>query len=303
MQAHSADRCRDNNLYAKLLKAYASCLQVQRLVCVGVFTVLDQILSWMLIILQVAFGFILILVPAKQEDLKRHMRWRYALGGLLIAFGVFTWIQQSRALKASIADREKAITETSERVSIKVAADTSASVTKTVTELYSQMIAQQKSQISDLQAQVKAQGSDVKAIKGSDFISGKNPIKVEVTNGLPSAPTSAQVENMRMSWDVETSIHNDAPYAKKVTIQVDAPVNPIKFAIVCDAPIKYGDVKIADEGGVYYGGNEIYKNDAHIYVINMTGQGAALLRPDAPLVVHLYSDHPFNIVRGERGPR
>ena len=94
---------------------------------------LDLVLSWMVIVVPVVFGVILIFVPARKEDEKTHMRWRYILGVALIIFGALSWWQQSRATAASSKDREDAIAKTSE----KVAAETSKQVTQTVSELYS----------------------------------------------------------------------------------------------------------------------------------------------------------------------
>jgi hypothetical protein len=160
----------------------------------------DQILSWMLIVLPVAFGFILILVPGKAEDEQKHMRWRYILGGCLIAFGVLTWVQQSRAIKVAAKDRENAITETSG----KVASATSASVTKAVGEQYQTMITDLTNQIQALKQQLAAQAKDVGIIKGSDIVTGKKPIQVEVTNG--SAPLAGNPKEKQRREEIRTQL-------------------------------------------------------------------------------------------------
>jgi hypothetical protein len=256
---------------------------------------LDQLLGWAVIWLPIALSVAFIFVPARSEDARQHMRWRYWLAAVAVILGALSWWQQSRAIRVSNTDRENAIKETSKQVS--------ADVTKAVTSQYAQMIGDQKAQISQLQNQLAAQSKDVSTIKGSNIVTGKNPIKVEVTNE-PSVPTGPmQVENIRLFWEQESSTHADAPYAKKVTIQADTPINPIKLAIICDTALKYGEGGADGKGIMFFGGNEIYKDDAKIFIVNMTTQGQAALRPDAPLVFHLYSDKPINIVKFERGPR
>lgn len=258
---------------------------------------LDRVLGLAIIWLPIALTVAFIFVPARSEDAKQHMKWRYWLVAFAVMLGALSWWQQSRALRASANDREDAIQQTSQ----KVAAATSASVTRTVTDLYSSMISDQKAQIAKLQSQLAAQGKDVSVIKGSNIVTGKSPIKVEVTNGIPNT-TSAQIENVRLSWETEPSTHNDAPFAKKVTIQADAPVNPVRLAIFCDVPIKYAEGGLTGPA-MYYGGNEISQKDQTVFIVNMSSQGTALLRPDSPLVFHLYSDKPINILRGELGSR
>ncbi len=256
----------------------------------------DQILAFVVVIAPTIFALGIEVIDKRTRE---TTKWRVGIIVFGVALSGLTLWQQTSERRASAKERETAIKETSQQV----AAETSKQVTKAVTEQYSQMVADQKKQISELQSELVAQRKDVATIKSSNIVTGKGPIPVKVMNEPPPAAAVAQVENLRMSWEPETSTHNDAPYAKKITIQADAPVNPIKLAIVCDVPIKYGEVRMVDPATMFFGGNEIYEKDAHIYIINMTTQGTALLRPDAPLVVHLYSDRPLNIVRGERGPR
>ena len=79
-------------------------------------------------------------------------------------------------MRTANKDREAAIAETSAKVS--------ADVTKSVTQQYSQMIADQKQEIADLRKQLSTQGNDVAVIRKSNIVTGKAPVKVEVTNPL-----------------------------------------------------------------------------------------------------------------------
>jgi len=252
-------------------------------------------LTWFVVIAPTLFAIGIELV---KKELREDKRWR--VGILIFGFtlSVLTALQIMRADKAAKKDRDDAIDQTSK----KVAASVSDSVTASVTQQYQKVVADQKKQISDLQEQLAKQGRAVSVIKSSNIVTGKKPIKVEVTNQLSSSSGAMQVENIRVSWQPDTSTHSDAAYAKKLIIQADAPVDPVKLAIFCDTTLKYGEVKVAGPY-TWYGGTEIYKNDSHVYVLNMSAQGTAVLRPDAPLIVYLYSDQPFNILRTERGSR
>jgi uncharacterized oligopeptide transporter (OPT) family protein len=88
--------------------------------------VFDKILEWLVVVVPVALGLILILVPTKREDPKRHMLWRFVLGACLIVYGGLTSWQQSRAKWTANKERESAIEETS--------ANVSANVNETVTQ-------------------------------------------------------------------------------------------------------------------------------------------------------------------------
>jgi hypothetical protein len=198
----------------------------------------DQILSWLISVIPVALGLVVMLVPAKSEDQKRHMMWRYILGLSLIAYGGLSWWQQFRLAKASVADREKAIKDTSQQV----AAATSASVTQTVTNLYSQMISDLNSRIAQLQSQLAAQGKDVSAIKGSNIVSGKRPIKVLVTN--PSETPGPSVPNL--SWSQDQAEPVDGKPTIVVRFRVDGSLTLPGFAAFCDRPCK----RISGQAGV-----------------------------------------------------
>lgn len=109
----------------------------------------DAILSWTVIFVPVVLGVIVIAVPARHEDEKSHMRWRYALGVCLIVYGGLAWWQQSRDRSASTKERLRAVQET--------ATETSKQVTAVVTEQFKQTVADQQKQISILQSKLDAE--------------------------------------------------------------------------------------------------------------------------------------------------
>jgi hypothetical protein len=107
---------------------------------------LDQLLSWLVLVIPVALGAVVIMVPAKHDDAKSHMRWRWFLGVSLILYGLLVWWQQSRAALVATTDRDKVVADTSAKVST--------AVTNAVTEQYKGMIAEQDGQISQLRNQL-----------------------------------------------------------------------------------------------------------------------------------------------------
>lgn len=110
---------------------------------------LDQIFSWLVLVIPVFLGLVVILVPAKHEDEKGHMRWRHILGALLILYGGLAWVEQSRTSSVSSKDRQEAIEDT--------AAKTSAKVSKTVGDQYQQMVSDLTMQIQSLREQLADQ--------------------------------------------------------------------------------------------------------------------------------------------------
>jgi hypothetical protein len=201
---------------------------------------LDRILTFGVVIGPTLFA---LGVEAMSESIRKHRFWRYGVMAFGLILSGLTWWQISRQEANASIVLEKAVE--------RVASETSERVTKVVGEQFQGVVTNLTDQIGKLKGQLAEQGKKVDVISTSNIVTGKKPIPVQVMNVPPLAAATAQVENMRMSWEPETSAHNDAPYAKKLTIQADAPVNPIKLAIVCDVPIKYGEIKLADPSAMY----------------------------------------------------
>lgn len=193
----------------------------------------DQLLTFAVVILPTIFAICLEVIDRR---IREHPRWRWGV----IAFGVclsgLTWLQISRE---SVA-RENAIRETSQQV----AAETSKQVTKAVTEQYSQMIADQKKQISDLQTQLAAQGKDVSAIKSSNLVTGKKPLKVEVINPPPKNPAPPTTP-INVSWTQNSSDPMNGKATVKVSLRVDNFVSIPAFLATCDRPCETNNATVA----------------------------------------------------------
>ena len=187
---------------------------------------LDKILGLAVIWLPLALSVAFIFVPARSEDERRHMKWRLWLVVFAFCFGLLAWWQQTRAIRAASKDRESAIKETSTRVS--------ADVTRAVTSQYAGMIAEQQKKIDALQAQLTVQGKDVATIKGSNIVTGKKPIRVEVTN-----PTNADASGLpSLNWTQDEAPPENGHARKTVHFKTDGALNLAAFIAVCDRPCK-----------------------------------------------------------------
>lgn len=66
---------------------------------------LGQVLNWLVVFVPVALGLIVILVPSKHEDPRRHRRWRRILGISLIVYGGVVWWQGAHNMNEQAAIR------------------------------------------------------------------------------------------------------------------------------------------------------------------------------------------------------
>lgn len=193
---------------------------------------IDQLLMFAVVILPTLFAICLEVIDRR---IRERPRWRWGVIAFGVCLSALTWLQISRDIVA----RENAIRYTSQQV----AAETSKQVTKAVTEQYSQMIADQKRQISDLQTQLAAQGKDVSAIKSSNIVTGKKPLKVEVINSQPKnqppLPTPVNV-----SWTQNASDPINGKAALKVSLRVDNFVGIPAFLATCDRPCETSNATV-----------------------------------------------------------
>lgn len=127
---------------------------------------LDSFLNWFSIAIPflVSVGAVLITLKLPHE---RHYK-KYVAGSAVIGlfFSGMIWWQQIRAAEHASEDRGKAIDETVAKIS----------------KENESKFAEQNQKIDALQAALDKTGKDVNTIGQSPFISGKNPVKVEVTN-------------------------------------------------------------------------------------------------------------------------
>jgi hypothetical protein len=118
-----------------------------------VCAVLDHLLSWVGILAPFAFSVVPIFIPAKTEDKRLYMKWRYVLVAFGILCSVLAGWQQERVVKAAATDRESAITETSERV----ATNTAAKVADTLNKQYGSFISDLYKEMGRMRGQMQMQ--------------------------------------------------------------------------------------------------------------------------------------------------
>jgi hypothetical protein len=154
-----------------------------------------------------------------------------------------------------------------------------------------------------LKSQLSEQGKKVDVISSSNIVTGKNPVKVELTNPNPktNGTLAYPEEKVSLSWQEELRIHDDAPYAIKIILTSNESVDPVRLAVVCDHELKYSEFGFTPQP--FAGNVEIYDKDKKMFVVIANAvEKVAMLRPDAPMVFHLSSDKPFKILRMERIP-
>jgi hypothetical protein len=248
---------------------------------------LDSILSWVVLLVPVVLGVIVIAVPARHEDEKGHMRWRYALGVCLILYGAITWWQQSRDRTTAAKERQKAVQET--------AAETSKQVTATVSDLYSHMISEQKTQIANLESELKAQSRNLDAIKGSDIVTGKKPVRVELTNpGLSPTPPAPVLSGIRIASQKQVPSDDPSlPFALEVVVQTDVDIVPVKLAVLCDGPIGKGNAGFEGGGAYTMVTQGLADGNDHIFVTKWETPAWTAQRP---IIVRLSSRSAIRVI-------
>jgi hypothetical protein len=133
----------------------------------------DRLLAWLVILLPTLFALSIELVS---KEIKEHPYWRFGVAIFGIGLSGLTWFQISRADKLATAERQAVTAEVSENVR------------KTVTEQYERTVTEQRLENDELKKALAAQGKDVSVIKSSNIVTGKKPVKVEITN--PPSPGS-----------------------------------------------------------------------------------------------------------------
>jgi len=268
---------------------------------VEVCAVLDLFLNWFVVAIPflVTVGATVLALKLPHE---RHY-WKFVAGAVVIglAFSGLAYWQQIRATRQAIGDRDTAIMETSKRV----AEETTKNVTKALGEQYKGIINSLTAQVGELKGQIAAQGRDVGIIKGSNIVTGKTPVKVEVINPTTVSGTQAplEVEHVQLLKSAESSKYTDAPFANKLVLQSNVPINPARFAIHFSNAIEHVDWNPAQGHLLFIGGVRIYEKDPKVLIVNIEANGDAAVRPESPLVIHVSSANPISVEKFERGPQ
>jgi hypothetical protein len=238
---------------------------------------MDSFLAWFVVLAPTLFAFGIELVS---EQIRKSRKWRVGVIVFGLSLSGTTYWQQSRERSASAKDRQKAIQETS--------AETSKLVTASVSDLYSHKISEQNMQIADLQAELKAQSRNIDTIKGSDIISGKKPVKVEVTNpSIVQSPPVPMLSGIRIASQKQIpSDDSNLPFGLEVVIQTDTDIVPVKLAVLCDGPIGKGDAALEGGGAYTMIIHGLAEGNDRIFI---TKWETPAWTPQRPILVRLFS--------------
>ena len=195
---------------------------------------LDSVLAWLVLVIPVGLGLVVMLVPEKHEDRKGYTRWRYILGASLILYGGLCWWQQSRSTKSAFKDRQEAIQQTSTQVT--------GAVTKAVSDQYQAVVKNLTNQIGVLKGQLASQSKDLSLIKGSNIVTGRKPVKVEVTNPPIRQPAPSPVN---ISWEQKSADKINGKAATLIVLRVSNFVGIPAFLATCDRACETSGASVA----------------------------------------------------------
>jgi len=233
---------------------------------------IDSILAWFVVIAPTLFA---LGIEVISEEIRKSGRWRVGVLCFGLLLSGLTWWQQSRERKTSAREREEAIQET--------AMETSKRVTSAVTEQFKQTIADQVSQITDLKRQLEVQGKDVSIIKGSNFVTGKNPVKVEVTNPANHDSSSPKIN----LFDEGSTVHNPTAGKHERTLLAitDKPITPVRLIVMCEGGLNTVGAGILGSKTLMGGGGMKTSQNTFRFSIE-----APAWTPTSPLVLNVYYD-------------
>ena len=111
-----------------------------------------------------------------------------------------------------------------------------------------------------------------------------------------------QAEDVKLFRETETSTHTDAPYALKLTLTSNVAINPVRFAIYFNAPVKHLEVKYCSEFA-FFGDDKILESNPREVILNINASGQPILRPDCPITLHVDGERELIAEKIQRGPR
>jgi hypothetical protein len=236
----------------------------------------DVILGVAVVLLPTLFAVGIELVSKEIRD-NRYWKWGVLAFGVVIS--ALTGTQIYRANKNGAANTQKAIEETSSKVSASV----SESVSKTLSSQYAQTINRLQLQVGLFQSQLSAQGRSVEAIQHSKILSSSEPLKVEVTNQSQGQGTVGSSPTVRISR-IYVTPDKRGKTATQFILTTDRVMNGGKALFQCAGKINSGSAEISGAGVMIGGGAMV---DDHTFKAWIESPNWA---PSSPLVVTLYYD-------------
>jgi hypothetical protein len=248
---------------------------------------LDQFLGWLVIFAPFLLSAVFILIPAKAENRTVHMRWRWGLLVFGLLFSGSAWWQQNRAATISVDTTNDAISKTSEKVAVEVK------------KADKDIIDAQNLRIDQLQKSLDAQGKDVGQIGASPFLTGKKPVRVEVTNPQSGNPTPIHQGHLTVSQETEVSTRPQFPYRIKVVIQSDIDFPSLKLSLSCNSAIGQVEGGVAGAGArglppaMFMSWVGVEPNTPTRWTISYSNANPSF-GPANPITVDIYSANPIS---------
>jgi len=199
--------------------------------------VLDIFLNWFVIAIPflATVGAAVLSLKLPHERHYGNFVWGAVVVGL--GFSALTYWQQIRTSQQAEASQREAIATTARTVS----RETIDNVTVAVGKQYKDLIASLTDQNQKLAAQLSAQGKDVGVIKSSNIVTGKHPIKVELTNASSSGADASDRPLANLSWTQQADVPRDGKPSTVVNFRLDNSLELPAFLVVCDRPCRVMD--------------------------------------------------------------
>lgn len=178
-----------------------------------------------------------ICVEIMSEEVRKHRYWKYGVIVFGVTLSILTWVQISVQESASKHDQQVAIEH--------VASETSQKVTKVVSVEYQSVVTNLTNQIAYLKSQIASESKDLNAIRGSNIVSGKKPVKVEVVNPQRQ-PMQTATQPVNVSWTQDAGSVN-GKHSVTVTVTVDNYVAIPAFLATCDGPCQTQSASVPGE--------------------------------------------------------
>lgn len=201
----------------------------------SIATMLDIFLGWFVIAIPFLLAVGATVLTLRLPHEKHYWKFVWGAVGIGLLFSGITYWQQARAASQAIADRNTAINETAK----KTARQTTDDVKDALGKQYQDMVSSLTQQNTELKSQIVGEGKKVETIAGSPFVSGKSPVRVEVTNPNTSnaVPSAVRSGVLTISQTNKISTRSDAPYEVEVVIQSTVDFPSLKLAFRCDKEI------------------------------------------------------------------
>ncbi len=183
--------------------------------------------------------------------------------------------------------------------SIKQAGNAAAAASRDVRDAIAratrEAVAPYQAKIDRQEAQIDQLTRESRKVSNSDFVTGKTPVKVEVTNGtnVPTGPT--QAGGFRYFSSLQASGSKEVPYFLQVSIQPDGTISPIIFEVECSGAITRGEAGVMGYG-IVQTQTSINRDRFFRFFI----ESPSVATPSQSIIVTLLSAKPIRVVNVQR---